>query len=174
VQRSIVTIHPQAIVLVEAEIWPNFLWRARELRIPTFLVNARLSARSFRGYKRCGFLFRSLFAAFTAVGCRMNRMPKGCAASSPGACCRQQQRAFSGKPTAAEAGEHPGLVVHPAWQRRTSCPNDVDGFRPAAQAAQPFGILFILAAHGGDAAKRDERENRSVCSREKIARTAEH
>jgi len=70
VQRSIVTIHPQAIVLVEAEIWPNFLWRARELRIPTFLVNARLSARSFRGYKRCGFLFRSLFAAFTAVGCQ--------------------------------------------------------------------------------------------------------
>src|SRR5256714_2268002 len=67
VLRSIVTIHPQAIVLVEAEIWPNFLWRARELRIPTFLVNARLSEGSYRGYKRCGFLFRPLFAAFTAV-----------------------------------------------------------------------------------------------------------
>jgi len=41
VQRAILTVHPEAIVLVEAEIWPNFLWRARELRIPTFLVNAR-------------------------------------------------------------------------------------------------------------------------------------
>jgi 3-deoxy-D-manno-octulosonic-acid transferase len=70
VLRSIATIHPQAIVLVEAEIWPNFLWRARELRIPTFLVNARLSERSYRGYRRCGFLFRALFAAFTAVGCQ--------------------------------------------------------------------------------------------------------
>src|SRR5881397_2283335 len=48
VLRSIVTIHPEAIVLVEAEIWPNFLWRAHEMEIPVFLVNARLSERSFR------------------------------------------------------------------------------------------------------------------------------
>src|SRR5580765_4729481 len=70
VQRSIATIHPQAIVLVEAEIWPNFLWRARELRIPTFLVNARLSERSFRGYRRFGFLFRQIFGSFAGVGCQ--------------------------------------------------------------------------------------------------------
>lgn len=70
VQRAIVTIHPEAIVLVEAEIWPNFLWRAKELGIPTFLVNARLSNNSFRGYKRFGFLFRGIFAAFTGVGCQ--------------------------------------------------------------------------------------------------------
>jgi len=70
VGRSIATIHPETVVLIEAEIWPNFLWRARELRIPTFLVNARLSNRSYRGYKRWGFLFRPLFAAFTGVGCQ--------------------------------------------------------------------------------------------------------
>ncbi len=70
VQRAILTIHPEAIVLIEAEIWPNFLWRARELRIPTFLVNARLSDRSFRGYNRFGFLFRPLFASFAGVGCQ--------------------------------------------------------------------------------------------------------
>src|SRR6185295_5437709 len=62
VKRAILSIHPEAIVLVEAEIWPNFLWLAEELEIPTFLVNARLSNRSFRGYKRFGFLFRRLFA----------------------------------------------------------------------------------------------------------------
>ena len=32
------------------------------LGIPVFLVNARLSDRSYRGYKRFGFLFRPLFA----------------------------------------------------------------------------------------------------------------
>ncbi len=64
------TIHPQIIVLVEAEIWPNFLWRSQALRIPLFLVNARLSEKSYRGYKRFGFLFRQLFAAFTGVGCQ--------------------------------------------------------------------------------------------------------
>jgi len=68
--RAIGTIHPELIVLVEAEIWPNFLWRAHELRVPVFLVNARLSKRSYRGYKRFGLLFRPLFAKFAGVGCQ--------------------------------------------------------------------------------------------------------
>jgi len=38
------------------------------LGTPLFLVNARLSERSYRGYNRYGFLFRKLFASFTAVG----------------------------------------------------------------------------------------------------------
>ena len=68
VSRALAAVYPEAIVLVEAEIWPNFIWRASDLRIPIFLVNARLSERSYRGYKRFGFLFRPLFASFTGVG----------------------------------------------------------------------------------------------------------
>jgi 3-deoxy-D-manno-octulosonic-acid transferase len=68
VSRALSAIYPEAIVLVEAEIWPNFIWRARDMGIPIFLVNARLSERSYRGYKRFGFLFRPLFASFAGVG----------------------------------------------------------------------------------------------------------
>jgi 3-deoxy-D-manno-octulosonic-acid transferase len=68
--RALAVINPEAIVLVEAEIWPNFLWRARDLNVPVFLANARLSDRSLRGYKRFGFLFRPLFASFAGVGCQ--------------------------------------------------------------------------------------------------------
>jgi 3-deoxy-D-manno-octulosonic-acid transferase len=68
VSRSLGTIHPEAVVLVEAEIWPNFIWRVRQMGVPLFLVNARLSERSYRGYKRFSFLFRPLFASFTGVG----------------------------------------------------------------------------------------------------------
>jgi len=68
VARAMATIKPEAIVLVEAEIWPNFIWRAKSLNIPMFLVNARLSERSYRGYKRIRFLFRPLFATFAGVG----------------------------------------------------------------------------------------------------------
>jgi 3-deoxy-D-manno-octulosonic-acid transferase len=68
VRRALKTIHPEAIVLVEAEIWPNFIWHARNRRMPLFLVNARLSARSFRGYRRFRWFFGPLFAAFTGVG----------------------------------------------------------------------------------------------------------
>ena len=68
VVRALSTIRPLAIVLVEGEIWPNFLWRAKEMAIPVFLVNARLSDRSFRGYKRFARLFRPLFGSLAGVG----------------------------------------------------------------------------------------------------------
>jgi 3-deoxy-D-manno-octulosonic-acid transferase len=68
VQRALSLIHPAAVVLIEAEIWPNFIWRLRDRRIPLFLVNARLSDRSYRGYKRLGFLFRELFGSITGTG----------------------------------------------------------------------------------------------------------
>ena len=70
VNRALATINPKAIVLVEAEIWPNFLWRAQRLGIPVFLANARLSDRSFPRYKKFKFLFRPLFASLAGVGCQ--------------------------------------------------------------------------------------------------------
>lgn len=68
VSRALKTVCPEALVLVEAEIWPNFLWQASAMRIPVFLVNARLSPRSYPRYRRFGFLFRSLFETFAGVG----------------------------------------------------------------------------------------------------------
>jgi 3-deoxy-D-manno-octulosonic-acid transferase len=70
VERALATINPVAIILIEAEIWPNFLWRVSNLKIPLFLANARLSDRSFPRYKKFTFLFRPLFGAFTGVGCQ--------------------------------------------------------------------------------------------------------
>ncbi|HEX3624641.1 MAG TPA: 3-deoxy-D-manno-octulosonic acid transferase [Verrucomicrobiae bacterium] len=67
VTRALSTVHPDAIVIFETEIWPNFIWQAQKRGIPLFLANARLSDRSFRGYKRFGFLFRPLFAAFDGI-----------------------------------------------------------------------------------------------------------
>ena len=68
VTSALATIHPHAFALVESEIWPNFIWHARDRNLPLFLINARLSDRSYPRYKRFGFLFRSLFASFAAVG----------------------------------------------------------------------------------------------------------
>jgi len=68
VLRAFRLLRPEAIVLVEAEIWPNFLWTARSQNVPVFLVNARMSPKSHRGYKRFGFLFRPLFASLRGVG----------------------------------------------------------------------------------------------------------
>lgn len=68
VQRALGTIHPEAMVFVEAEIWPNMIWGLQRRGMPHFLVNARISDRSYRGYRRAGFLFRELFAGFRGIG----------------------------------------------------------------------------------------------------------
>jgi 3-deoxy-D-manno-octulosonic-acid transferase len=70
VERAMRTMHPEAVILVEAEIWPNFLWILQDQKIPSFLVNARLSNSSYRSYKRFGFLFRQVFQGFDGVGCQ--------------------------------------------------------------------------------------------------------
>ena len=75
VQRALRVIHPAAVILVEAEIWPNFIWRARGMGIPLFLVNARLSDRSFPRYKKYGFLFRlsAIWVSVSRVVCLLHR-----------------------------------------------------------------------------------------------------
>ena len=69
VRHALATINPEAVILLEAEIWPNFLWRARDLRVPVFLANARLSERSYPRYQKFGWLFRPLFASLAGVSC---------------------------------------------------------------------------------------------------------
>ncbi len=55
-RRAFATISPKAIILVEAEVWPNLVAEAHARQIPIALVNARLSPRSekrfrmFRGF----------------------------------------------------------------------------------------------------------------------------
>lgn len=45
-------IQPDVIIMTESELWPEHLHRARNNRIPTFLINARISDRSFKRYQK--------------------------------------------------------------------------------------------------------------------------
>ena len=51
-RRAFSVIRPARIVLIEAEVWPNLAAAARARGIPLALVNARLSPRSERRYRR--------------------------------------------------------------------------------------------------------------------------
>ena len=68
VQRALRSVRPDLVVLVELELWPNFLLAARSLRIPVALVNARLSPRSFAGYRKVRFLLRPLLQSLAVIG----------------------------------------------------------------------------------------------------------
>jgi 3-deoxy-D-manno-octulosonic-acid transferase len=52
VRRALRAAKPAAVIIVETEIWPNFLGQCREAQVPVVFVNGRLSERSFRGYRR--------------------------------------------------------------------------------------------------------------------------
>ena len=70
VRQAMQAVKPRAMILVEAEIWPNFLWQALDRNVPLFLVYTRFSDRSLRGYRRFSRLFRPLFSRFAGVGCQ--------------------------------------------------------------------------------------------------------
>ena len=58
---------PRAGIVMETEIWPNLLRAAGERSLPLYLVNARLSEKSFTSYRRFAGLVRASLATFTAV-----------------------------------------------------------------------------------------------------------
>ena len=66
-RRFIAALRPKLGVLMETELWPNLLHACRAAGVPLFLVNARLSEKSLRGYRRIGPLIRPAMRALTAV-----------------------------------------------------------------------------------------------------------
>lgn len=61
-------LKPTAIVLTEGELWPEHLGQARARGLPTLLINARLSDRSFARHQKFNWASRGLLAGFTWIG----------------------------------------------------------------------------------------------------------
>jgi 3-deoxy-D-manno-octulosonic-acid transferase len=51
VRRFLAHYRPRLGLIVETELWPNLLFCCRDKGIPVYIVNARLSERSLRGYR---------------------------------------------------------------------------------------------------------------------------
>jgi len=68
VRRALDTVRPRAVILTESEMWPNFVWQTADLGIPVLLVNARVSPRSARRYRRLAPLLRPVTRRLSAVG----------------------------------------------------------------------------------------------------------
>jgi len=66
VNRALNRVRPDVIVILEAEMWPNFLAAAKRRRIPTVLVNGRISDRTLRRSRRWRWL---LSWAVSNIGC---------------------------------------------------------------------------------------------------------
>ncbi|HVY15233.1 MAG TPA: glycosyltransferase N-terminal domain-containing protein [Rhodopila sp.] len=61
---------PDAVVMLESEIWPHFLMQCRRRNIPIALLNARISDRSFRRWRRFSSAFKTLMGTFNSIHAR--------------------------------------------------------------------------------------------------------
>lgn len=70
VRRFFARTEPCLLILMETELWPNLIAEAARRGIPVSLVNARLSERSARGYRRLGALTRGMLERLRWVACQ--------------------------------------------------------------------------------------------------------
>ena len=67
IRRFLDRVRPRAVLIMETELWPNLLASCERRDIPVLILNARLSARSQRSYRR----FRSFFNSFAGKSRRI-------------------------------------------------------------------------------------------------------
>lgn len=67
VKRFLKTVQPTLGIIMETELWPNLIHYSAEFKIPLVLANARISARSAKGYQRVAKLTRNMLKSFSLI-----------------------------------------------------------------------------------------------------------
>lgn len=70
VKRAAARIDPGLVVIVETDIWPYFLFEMQRREVAVVLANAKLSDRSFAGYRRVAAFSKALFGMLTRICCQ--------------------------------------------------------------------------------------------------------
>lgn len=68
VRKVIELANADIFVLVETELWPNFLRVCKEHRMKTLMVNGRISPRSYRRYLKTAFFWRRILDNLDEAG----------------------------------------------------------------------------------------------------------
>lgn len=67
VRRAFDQLKPDLCLLMELEVWPNFLKQARRRQVPIAVVNGRISDRSYGSYRRIRPLLSNTFRSLNLV-----------------------------------------------------------------------------------------------------------
>ena len=65
VRNALDVTRPRIVILMESELWLNFLSECEARRIPVIVANGRISDRSFERSKKFGFFARRLYGLIT-------------------------------------------------------------------------------------------------------------
>jgi 3-deoxy-D-manno-octulosonic-acid transferase len=66
-RRAFDRLHPSICLLMELEVWPNFVFTARDRNIPVVVLNGRISDRSFARYRKIKCVTRTFFGKLHRV-----------------------------------------------------------------------------------------------------------
>ncbi len=131
---------------METEVWPNLLAAARRHAVPVLLANARLSARSARGYQRFAPLARPAFAALSGVAAQTAACRAFASARrGTGRDLRQPQiRRYPGWRQAGSVEWRAVIGERPVWLAASTREGEEALLLAAWRQAAPAGALLIL------------------------------
>ncbi len=66
-RRFLRQLEPRLLLVMETELWPNCFRQCRERGVPVAIVNARLSEKSMRGYRKLDALTRATLSAVARI-----------------------------------------------------------------------------------------------------------
>ena len=67
ISRAFSRIQPSLCLLMELEVWPNFVRTAAKRNVPVVVVNGRISEKSFRAYRLLKPVIRRIFENVTLI-----------------------------------------------------------------------------------------------------------
>ena len=70
VEKFIKSINPSVILIAETELWPNFARASFENNIPIYIINARISDKSYPTYLKAKNFFKLILNYYTGIFCQ--------------------------------------------------------------------------------------------------------
>lgn len=70
VKRFLDKINPSVILITETELWPNFSYCAKEKNIPLYIINGRISDKSYPSYLRIKGFLGLILGCFSGIFCQ--------------------------------------------------------------------------------------------------------
>jgi len=156
VRRFLEHWKPDVAGFVESELWPNLLAACRARGIPTMLINARLSDRSLRRWRRVPGLARHVLGGFARVQPRSATDAERLRILGCGRVGEPGDLKFAAPPLPVDEAElqRLGLALagRPVWLAASTHPGEETIVLDAHRALRPRhpGLLTVIAPRHPD------------------------
>lgn len=67
IKNMLKKIKPTAVFVMETELWPNFAYILNKKKIPLFIINGRISDRTYTSYKKLSLFFKPILRKYTNI-----------------------------------------------------------------------------------------------------------